>query len=73
MDAMRLAINQYDGGPIFVYRAPYERGRLDQLVERHPDRAELLQRYIDRLVDLLPLVKENFYDPRTIGEFLRRQ
>ena len=42
---------------------------VSELAERHPDHAELLQRYIDRLVDLLPLVKENFYDPRMRGSF----
>ena len=69
IDAMSLAIDPDDGGPIFVYHAPYERGRLEQLADRRPDHAELLQRYIDRLVDLLPLVKENFYDPRMRGSF----
>ena len=67
--AMQAAIDPDDGGPILVYHATYERGRLEQLAERHPEHAALLQGYIDRLVDLLPLVKDHFYDPRMRGFF----
>jgi len=69
IDRLRRVIDPEDGGPIFVYHATYERGRLMQLAERHPEHAQVLQRYVERLVDLLPLVKENFYDPRMRGSF----
>ena len=62
-------IDTDDGGPILVYHATYERGRLAELAERHPEFAPVLQTYIDRVVDLLPLVKEFFYHPAMHGSF----
>jgi hypothetical protein len=67
--AMRDAINPTDGGPILVYNATYEKQRIEQLAERHPEHRALLEGYLERVVDLLPLVKENFYDPRMHGSF----
>lgn len=67
--AMQAAIGSAGGSPIVVYHATYEKGRLEQLAERHPEHAALLQGYIKRLVDLLPLVKDHFYDPRMRGYF----
>ena len=69
LEKMREAINPDDGGPIFVYHATYERGRLQELAERHPQYSELLGKYVARLVDLLPLVKANFYHPAMRGSF----
>ncbi len=69
IEKMRETINPDDGGPIFVYHATYERGRLQELAERHPQHSELLGKYIARLVDLLPLVKANFYHPAMRGSF----
>ena len=66
---MRQVINLNDGGPIFVYHATYEKGRMEGFAERHPQFAGLMQGYIQRLVDLLPLVKENFYHPAMGGHF----
>lgn len=66
---MSERISPDDGGPIFVYHATYEKGRLQELAERHPDHAPLLQKYIDRVVDLLPLVKQYFYHPDMQGSF----
>lgn len=66
---MREVIDPEDGGPIFVYFATYERGRLEGFAERHPEHAELMQAYVSRLVDLLPLVKKNFYHPEMRGSF----
>lgn len=58
-----------DGGPIFVYYATYERKRLEELTVRHPEHAELLNGFIARLVDLLPVVKDHFYHPAMAGSF----
>jgi hypothetical protein len=69
IERMREVIDPDDGGPIFVYFATYERGRLTELAERHPAQAELAQKYIDRLVDLLPIVKQHFYHPAMKGSF----
>ena len=69
IEKMREAINPDNGGPIFVYHATYERGRLQELAERHPQHSEVLGKYIARLVDLLPLVKANFYHPAMRGSF----
>jgi hypothetical protein len=66
---MKDIINPDDGGPIFVYHATYEKGRLEELAERHPEHAELLNKYIARLVDLLPLVKNYYYHPHMGGSF----
>jgi hypothetical protein len=67
--AMRQAIDPLDGGPIIVYNETYERLRLKQLAERHPEHRRLLESYVTRIVDLLPLVKNNFYDPGMRGSF----
>ena len=69
VDKMLDAINPDDNGPIFVYSATYEKGRLEGLAARHPQHAALMQKYIARLVDLLPIVKENFYHPEMRGSF----
>lgn len=69
IEEMRQVINPYDLGPIFVYSAAYERLRLEDLAVRHPEHAELMDKYIARLVDLLPIVKENFYHPAMRGSF----
>ncbi len=69
IEHMKDAIDPADGGPIFVYHATYERGRLKELAERHPEHADLLQNYIERLVDLLPLVKAHYYHPDMRGSF----
>jgi hypothetical protein len=66
---MAEAIDPDDVGPIFVYSQSYEKGRMEELARRHPEHAPLLLGYIERLVDLLPLVKEHFYDPRMRGSF----
>ncbi|WP_316980095.1 DUF2779 domain-containing protein [Shumkonia mesophila] len=66
---MMETIDPDDGGPILVYHATYEKGRLAELADRHPKFAPVLQTYIDRAVDLLPLVKEFFYHPAMHGSF----
>ena len=66
---MKRVIDVEDGGPIIVYYQTYEKGRLEGLAMRHADHAGALNRYIQRLVDLHPLVKDHFYDPRMMGSF----
>jgi hypothetical protein len=66
---MREVIDPEDGGPIFVYHMTYEKLRLEELGIRHPEHKAVLQKYIDRLFDLLPLVKNHFYHPQMRGSF----
>lgn len=70
---MLEVIDPHDGGPIIVYHMTYEKLRLQELGKRHPQHAEVLQKYIDRLFDLLPVVKGHFYDPRMQGSFSIKQ
>lgn len=69
IERMQEIINPDDGGPIFVYYVTYEKSRLAELAERHPEHTDLLQKYINRLFDLHPLVKQYFYHPRMQGSF----
>ena len=69
IERMLEVIDPDDGGSILVYYAPYERGRLEGLAERHPEYADVLQTYISRIVDLLPIVKEFYYHPEMRGSF----
>jgi hypothetical protein len=55
--------------PVLVYHRTYEEGRLRELGERHPEHAAALQRLIERLVDLLPMVRESYYHPAMRGSF----
>lgn len=66
---MLEVVNLDDSGPIFVYFATYERGRLEGFAERHPQYAGQMEKYVARLVDLLPLVKNHFYHPAMGGSF----
>ena len=54
---------------ILVYSKTYEEGRLRELGERHPQHAADTRRLIDRLIDLLPLVREHYYHPAMRGSF----
>lgn len=57
-----------DTGPIFVYTG-YEKDRLVDLTELFPDLAGALQGIIDRLYDLHPLTKTNYYHPDMRGSW----
>ena len=69
IELMRQRIAPNDDGPIFVYFATYERGRMNELADRHPAHAALMHTYVNRLVDLLPIVKQHFYHPAMRGSF----
>ena len=55
-------------GPILMY-TPYERTVILGLAERFPDLAAGLEAILDRLVDLHPVVKENYYHPDMLGSW----
>ena len=57
-----------DDGPIFVYSA-FERTRLVELANRYPDLAAALAAIIDRLIDLLPIVRTHYYHPAMRGSY----
>jgi CRISPR/Cas system-associated exonuclease Cas4 (RecB family) len=65
---MRDALGK-GSGPVIVYHATYEKLRLKEYAERHPAFADLMNSYIDRLFDLRPLVRANFYHPDMRGSF----
>jgi hypothetical protein len=69
IDRMREVIDPGDAGPIVVYYSTYERQRLAELAIRHPEHEDLLNKYIERLCDLHPLVKRFFYHPEMRGSF----
>jgi hypothetical protein len=54
-------------GPVFVYSAPFERMCLRELGERVPRLAPGLDAINDRIVDLLPIVRESYYHPSQQG------
>lgn len=56
-------------GPVFVYNAPFERSRMQELADFYPDLALALSAAIDRLVDLLPIAREHYYHPEMRGSW----
>lgn len=57
------------GGCVLVYNATFERSRLLELVETFPEHAAALQAIVDRLVDLLPIARANYYHPDMRGSW----
>lgn len=56
-------------GPIFVYNAGFERSRMKELGIRYPRRRAALDRIIERVVDLLPIVEAHYYHPSQQGSW----
>jgi Domain of unknown function(DUF2779) len=56
-------------GPIFVYYQTYEAGRLRELADRHPQYRMQVDQYLLRVVDLHPIVRDNYYHPAMRGSF----
>jgi hypothetical protein len=48
-------------GPILVYHATFERGRMQYLAETFPDLAPSLLAAVERFVDLLPIARAHYY------------
>ena len=57
IEAMRSMFGEGSGGPILVYFATFEKGRLLDLAIRYPEHKAMLDSWIERLVDLLPIIK----------------
>jgi hypothetical protein len=55
-------------GPILMYTS-YEARVIRGLADRFPDLAPALEAILDRLVDLHPVVKENYYHPDMLGSW----
>ena len=55
-------------GPILMY-TNYEATVIRGLADRFPDLAPELEAILDRLVDLHPVVKENYYHPDMLGSW----
>jgi hypothetical protein len=55
-------------GPVLMWTR-YEEGVLNNLIELFPDLRAPLSRIIDRLYDLHPVVKENYYHPKMLGSW----
>ncbi|MEJ2523119.1 MAG: DUF2779 domain-containing protein, partial [Gammaproteobacteria bacterium] len=57
-----------DSGPVFVY-TDYEAGVLEALAKMFPDLAPALHAVTDRLYDLHPLTRANYYHPDMLGSW----
>ena len=55
-------------GPVFMY-TNYEKRVINSLVEMFPDLAAPLAGIVERLVDLLPIVREHYYHPKMLGSW----
>jgi hypothetical protein len=55
-------------GPVLMYTS-YEKTVINGLIELFPDLGEPLQKIINRLYDLYPVVKENYYHPNMLGSW----
>ena len=64
----RLLAALGDSGSICVY-STYERGILNDLAQSQPQHATALAAVLNRLYDLLPVVKDTVYDPGFRGAF----
>jgi hypothetical protein len=58
-----------NSGAIFVYNAGFEGARIKELAERFPEVAPALLAIKERLVDLHPITKANYYHPSQHGSW----
>lgn len=56
-------------GPIFVYNAGFEGARISELASRFRKLAPDLRAIRERLVDLLPITRDNYYHPSQHGSW----
>lgn len=53
--------------PIVVYNQTFEASRIKELATQFPDLSIDLRQLLDRMVDLLPIVRQCFYHPSQMG------
>lgn len=56
-------------GPVFVYSAKFEKGRIKELAERFPDLSIRLLAISKHMVDLLDIATERYYHPSQQGSW----
>ena len=56
-------------GPIIVYYQAFEKSVINGLIHLFPDLADRLQAIHDRIFDLLPVLKQNYYHPDMKGSW----
>ena len=56
-------------GSIIVYHQSFEKGVINALINLFPDLANHLQTIHDRIFDLLPVLKQNYYHPEMKGSW----
>ncbi|MDX1823307.1 MAG: DUF2779 domain-containing protein [Thiohalomonadales bacterium] len=58
-----------ESGPIIVYYQAFEKSVISGLIQLFPDLAGRLQAIHDRIFDLLPVLKQNYYHPDMKGSW----
>ena len=66
--AEQLVADLETQGPVLMYTS-YEKGVIANLADMFPDIAGELQAIINRLVDLHPVTKANYYHPDMLGSW----
>ena len=66
--ALSLIETLGDSGPVLMW-SNYEKLVINNLVELLPDLEKPLQAIVDRLYDMQPVVKENYYHPEMLGSW----
>ena len=66
--ALSLIETLGDSGPVLMW-SNYEKLVINNLVELLPDLEKPLQAIVDRLYDMQPVVKENYYHPDMLGSW----
>ena len=56
-------------GPVLVYNAVFEKGRISELAERFADLSPALLKINERVVDLLPMARQHYYHPAMKGSW----
>ena len=56
-------------GPVYVYNAGFEMGRIRELAARYPQLSAALRAINERVVDLLPIARDRYYHPSQEGSW----